>query len=249
MVSTGSFAQGHDQPQGFANPKIVNQAFTALLTTPTTSDSPTDIGLCFSTVHLSSLMSKFLNFLTRCNLYVLKVSDTGLFRNSLSILLVIEVLHYILQSRVVLIPHPILYFHTLKTCRTVPYVAYSRPQELPDLNEEPNFQAYNANRIPDLNEDPCVESFYSYENKQEFGWESQPSYKHEANEVYSETQNSGHDYYDGGHHGRALGHLHQDTIEELSDPVDPVRLDRRTLFGMKIVQDFPGVGLRFSLVW
>ncbi|KAD5507852.1 hypothetical protein E3N88_15555 [Mikania micrantha] len=48
--------------------------------------------------------------------------------------------------------------------------------------------------------------------------------------------------------GQALGHLHQDTIEELSDPVDPVRLDRRTLFGMKIVQDFPGVGLRFSLV-
>ncbi|KAD5961508.1 hypothetical protein E3N88_12981 [Mikania micrantha] len=85
------------------------------------------------------------------------------------------------------------------------YYGDSRPQELPDLNEEPNFQAYNANRIPDLNEDPCVESFYSYENKQEFGWESQPSYKHEANEVYSETQNSGHDYYDGGHHVMSSG--------------------------------------------
>ncbi|KAD4889091.1 hypothetical protein E3N88_21164 [Mikania micrantha] len=84
------------------------------------------------------------------------------------------------------------------------YYGDSKPQELPDLNEEPNFQAYNANRIPDLNEDPCVEPFYSYENKQEFGWESQPSYKHEANEVYSETQNSGHDYYDGGHHGKVV---------------------------------------------
>ncbi|KAL8262639.1 hypothetical protein R6Q59_023988 [Mikania micrantha] len=39
-----------------------------------------------------------------------------------------------------------------------------KPQELPDLNEEPNFQSCNANRIPDLNEDPCVESFYNYEN-------------------------------------------------------------------------------------
>ncbi|KAL8216770.1 hypothetical protein R6Q57_023607 [Mikania cordata] len=48
--------------------------------------------------------------------------------------------------------------------------------------------------------------------------------------------------------GRALGHLHHDTLEELSDPVDPIRLDRRTLCDMKIVRDFPGVGLRFSLV-
>ncbi|KAD3338361.1 hypothetical protein E3N88_33882 [Mikania micrantha] len=48
--------------------------------------------------------------------------------------------------------------------------------------------------------------------------------------------------------GRALGHLHQDTLEELSDHVDPVRLDRRMLFGMKIVRDFPGVGIRLSLV-
>ncbi|KAL8229282.1 hypothetical protein R6Q57_014182 [Mikania cordata] len=57
--------------------------------------------------------------------------------------------------------------------------------------------------------------------------------------------------YDGAYItiiGRALGHLHQDTLDELSDPVDPVRYDRRALFGMKIVRGFPGVGLRFSLV-
>ncbi|KAL8224111.1 hypothetical protein R6Q57_019586 [Mikania cordata] len=48
--------------------------------------------------------------------------------------------------------------------------------------------------------------------------------------------------------GRTLGHLHQDTLEELSDHVDPVRLDHRTPFGMKIIQDFLGVGLRFSLL-
>ncbi|KAL8200279.1 hypothetical protein R6Q57_011618 [Mikania cordata] len=48
--------------------------------------------------------------------------------------------------------------------------------------------------------------------------------------------------------GHTLGHLHQDTLEELSDLMDQIRLDRWALFGMKIVRDFSGVGLRFSLV-
>ncbi|KAL8209273.1 hypothetical protein R6Q57_006005 [Mikania cordata] len=73
------------------------------------------------------------------------------------------------------------------------------------------------NRIPDLNEDPCVESFYDYENQHEFGWESQPSYRHESlheeNDVCSEPQNSGHDYFDGGHHAKVLWDTNQKAVD------------------------------------